>query len=156
MSARVRVATVVRPHGVRGAVLVRDTSDIEGRFSLGATFYLDDGDPLTLVDVGGTRERLILRFAEISDRDAAAALRGRSLWADRLASAADVTLVADLIGRDVVDQRGLYLGRVVAVEANPASELLVLEDGQLIPSVFIVGISGKGIVVDPPAGLFDL
>ena len=42
-----------------------------------------------------------------------------------------------------------------AVEANPASDLLVLESGHLVPMVFVVEATDGRVVVDPPAGLLD-
>ena len=50
------------------------------------------------------------------------------------------------------------LGRrpgVLAVEANPAHDLLVLEGGGLVPMVFVVEHEGDRVVIDPPDGLLD-
>jgi 16S rRNA processing protein RimM len=44
---------------------------------------------------------------------------------------------------------------VVAVEANPAHDLLVLENGGLVPMVFVVEHVGDRVVIDPPDGLLD-
>jgi 16S rRNA processing protein RimM len=44
---------------------------------------------------------------------------------------------------------------VVAVQANPASDLLVMEDGNLVPLRFVLGREEGRLVVDVPAGLFD-
>jgi hypothetical protein len=41
------------------------------------------------------------------------------------------------------------------VEANPASDLLVLESGHLVPMVFVVDTAEGRVVIDPPAGLLD-
>jgi len=46
-------------------------------------------------------------------------------------------------------------GHVASVEANPASDLLVLESGALVPLVFVVGRELGRLVVDPPAGLLE-
>ena len=46
--------------------------------------------------------------------------------------------------------------RPVAVEANPASDLLVLDSGALVPLRFVVSAEPGHVTVDPPAGLFDL
>ena len=44
---------------------------------------------------------------------------------------------------------------VVSVVANPASDLLELDDGALVPVRFVTG-QGPGVVhVDPPDGLFE-
>ncbi|MGQ0744064.1 MAG: ribosome maturation factor RimM [Acidimicrobiales bacterium] len=63
--------------------------------------------------------------------------------------------VHQMIGSQVTDSGGRGHGRVVAVEAQPASDLLVLESGALIPLVFVVGQSPGRLVVDVPAGLLD-
>ena len=51
---------------------------------------------------------------------------------------------------------GRSYGTVEAVEANPASDLLVLPGGRLVPLVFVVsGPTAGRVVIDPPAGLLD-
>ena len=55
----------------------------------------------------------------------------------------------------MVEVDGTAHGEVVAVEANPASDLLVLEDGSLVPLRFVVERELGRIVVDVPAGLFE-
>jgi hypothetical protein len=42
------------------------------------------------------------------------------------------------------------------LEANPAHDLLVLEDGALVPSVFVVDRDERGLVVDLPEGLLEI
>ena len=44
----------------------------------------------------------------------------------------------------------------MAVIANPAADLLELESGALVPVVFIVERTADRIVIDPPAGLFEV
>jgi 16S rRNA processing protein RimM len=64
--------------------------------------------------------------------------------------------VHELVGATVVDRAGADLGRVVAVEDNPAHDLLVLDGGALVPMVFLVEHRDGRVVVDVPDGLFDL
>ena len=65
--------------------------------------------------------------------------------------------VHELIGAEVRDRAGRALGRVVAVEANPAHDLLVLDGGALVPMVFVVEHDATvRVVVDLPDGLLDL
>ena len=61
-----------------------------------------------------------------------------------------------MIGAVVRDRSGTDLGRVAAVEANPAHDLLVLDSGALVPMVFVVSHEHGVVLVDPPEGLFDL
>ena len=63
----------------------------------------------------------------------------------------------ELIGARVVDGRRRRRRVVDAVEANPASDLLVLDTGALVPAVFVVEQRDDAtVVIDPPDGLFDL
>ncbi len=65
--------------------------------------------------------------------------------------------VHQLIGSPVEDTEGNTLGTVESVEANPASDLLVLSGGALIPLRFVVAAQpGAPVVVDIPDGLLDL
>jgi hypothetical protein len=41
------------------------------------------------------------------------------------------------------------------VEANPASDLLVLPGERLVPLVFVVQKAPGRVVIDPPPGLLD-
>ena len=63
----------------------------------------------------------------------------------------------ELIGAEVRTPDGRAWGAVTAVEANPASDLLVLPGGRLVPTVFVVDESGLPavVVIDPPAGLLE-
>ena len=55
----------------------------------------------------------------------------------------------------MVDVSGRSHGRVEAVEANPASDLLVLKGERLVPLVFVVSHGPGRVVIDPPVGLLD-
>jgi 16S rRNA processing protein RimM len=65
--------------------------------------------------------------------------------------------VHELVGAKVFDIDGAELGSVAAVEANPASDLLVLQDGGLIPLRFVIesDLAAGTLVVDIPEGLLD-
>jgi 16S rRNA processing protein RimM len=64
--------------------------------------------------------------------------------------------VHEVVGADVRDRAGTPLGTVVAVQANPAHDLLVLDGGALVPMVFVVEHGEGVVVIDAPDGLFDL
>jgi 16S rRNA processing protein RimM len=64
--------------------------------------------------------------------------------------------VHELIGARVVDTAGVALGTVVAVEANPAHDLLVLDCGVLVPMPFVAERRDDAIVVNVPEGLLDV
>ena len=61
----------------------------------------------------------------------------------------------DLVGAEVIDQKGINRGIVASVGHNPASDLLELEDGNLVPLNFLESYeAGKSIFVTTPEGLF--
>ncbi len=70
-----------------------------------------------------------------------ARLDGSELW------------VHELIGSLVTDTSGRPCGTCVAVLANPAHDLLELDNGDLVPVVFVVQSAEGVIVIDPPEGL---
>jgi 16S rRNA processing protein RimM len=151
---RLEVGRVGRPHGLDGEVAVTFTSDRPERRTPGAVLYADDRE--LLVETARPHQgRWLIRFAGVTDRDAAARLRGVRLEAPPLDSAPDELWVHELVGAEVVDTQGRAHGRVAALEANPAHDLLVLDDGSLIPIVFVVAHDPGRVVVDPPAGLLD-
>jgi len=127
------------------------TTDRAERGEPGSVLYA--GDRRLEIDASRAHgRRLIVHFTGVDDRDAAEALTGSVLTADPL-ERDDVLWVHELVGAPVRDTHGTPLGTITAVEANPAHDLLVLDDGMLVPMVFVVEHGPDGIVVDPPDGL---
>jgi 16S rRNA processing protein RimM len=142
---------VIKPHGLRGEVVVALSSNRPERLASGNVFESDRGD----LEVEASRPhqgRHLVRFAGVTDRNQAEALRGLVLRAEPMDDP-DALWAHDLIGSVVVDQHGTEHGPVVALEANPASDLLVLEGGGLVPLTFVVEVAGDRIRVDVPEGL---
>jgi 16S rRNA processing protein RimM len=103
------------------------------------------------------QDRLLVRFEGIVDREGAEALRNLIVTGDAVDDASEGVLwVHEMVGAEVRDRAGHEFGRVVAVEANPAHDLLVLESGALVPIVFVVSNEPGALTIDPPEGLFDL
>jgi 16S rRNA processing protein RimM len=146
---------VARPHGLRGEVVVDlVTNRPEQRLAPGSLLATDGGD-LEVTAARPHQGRWLVTFAGVTDRDGAERLRDVVLRGQPLEE--DGTLwVHELVGAPVVDAAGVALGTVEAVEANPASDLLVLAGERLVPLTFVVDRRPDGtVVVDPPAGLLD-
>ncbi|WFE30815.1 ribosome maturation factor RimM [Solwaraspora sp. WMMD791] len=123
---------------------------------------------LTIESVRWHQGRPLVQFAGVGDRDVAEALRGVLLCVD----SAEVDDPDDpdefrdhqLVGLTAVAPDGQTLGQVTRIDHAPASDLLVLRrpDGRsaLVPFVRSivpeVDLPGGRVVVDAPAGLFDL
>jgi 16S rRNA processing protein RimM len=141
---------------VRGEVLVALTSDRTSRLDAGSVLVTDRG-PLTVVSSSRHQDRWIVQFEGILDRDAAETWRGLVLQAEPVDDDDDDVLwVHDLIGATVALADGSAVGTVTSVEANPASDLLVLDSGALVPVVFVTDHGPGRVTIDPPEGLFDL
>jgi 16S rRNA processing protein RimM len=106
----------------------------------------------------GAGDRYIVQFEGVFDRSTADGLRGVELEAEALHDVADVLWVHELVGATVRDATGTALGTIGSVEANPASDLLVLESGGLIPVRFVTAHDAVAhtVDVDIPEGLLDL
>jgi 16S rRNA processing protein RimM len=157
---QLEVGFVARAHGLRGEVVVELVTNRPERVAPGAVLGLADGRSLSVERSGrlggpGGRDRFIVAFAGIADRPGADRLRALTLYAPPLEED-DTLWVHALIGAEVVDAAGVRRGRVEAVEENPASDLLVLDTGALVPLRFVVAHDAGRVTVETPEGLFDL
>lgn len=151
---RLEVGTIDKAHGVSGDVIVTLLTDRVERLAPGSVLTSDNGT-YTVTSSQPHQHRFLVNFAEIDDRNAADGARGTALYGEPIEDP-DVLWVHDLVGASVIDTTGASLGTVESVEANPASDLLVLADGGLVPLTFLVEHRDDGVlVVDPPAGLFE-
>jgi 16S rRNA processing protein RimM len=169
------VGQILRPHGIRGEVIVDvRTDEPEQRFAAGSVFETDPAEvgPL-LVELArphpaAGRGKLIVAFDGVADRNVAETLRGTLLTVD----SADLPAIEDpdefhdheLIGLAAVTPDGEQLGEITRVEHAPASDLLVLvrPDGRtalvpfvtaMVPEVLLA--EGRVVMTLPP-GLLDL
>ena len=153
---RLEVGRVGRAHGLRGELNVRFTSNRPERSEPGAILYAGERR-LVVAAARPHRDAMLVRFEGVVDRTAAEQLQGELLTADPLPGPPTrderEVWVHEVIGSRVVDDTGRVVGEVVAVEANPAHDLLVLDDGTLVPLVFVVEQRDGTVVIAPPAGL---
>jgi 16S rRNA processing protein RimM len=166
------LARIGKPHGLRGEVTVRlHTDEPEARFPVGAVIETEaepgSGVPKSLT-IASTRVHngvWLLGFEEIPDRTGAESLRGTRLVTDDAPSAVDdeeAFYEDDLIGLEARDPSGAVVGTVTGLEIGAAQDRLVLRltDGvtAYVPFMrhMVPVVADDHVVVDPPAGLFDL
>lgn len=166
---RVVIGRIVRPHGLKGEVVVEMLTDFPGRFFEGLSVRLDGAGDATrkgrITRVRPQRDRLLITFEEISDVAAADQLRNVELSVDR----ADVAPRPEgyvyhweIEGAEAFDVSGRRLGRVAGLSDVGGRSLLVLETPAgprdvpfSRPIVVSVDVAGGRIVLDPPPGLLD-
>jgi 16S rRNA processing protein RimM len=149
-----------KPHGVRGQITVRLSSDRHERLSPGAQLWLGDWFEVVSSALVPGSDRWVVAFAGVEDRTAAERLVNRVVWAEPVEDD-DALWVHQIIGARVLTADGVDRGRCRSVIANPANDLLELESGVLIPVTFVTSVTDDGdatytVVVDPPEGLFEL
>lgn len=166
------VGRVVKPHGIRGELVVDvHTDSPEERFAPGAVLGTRTRDgksgTITIAAVRPHTGRLLVTFEGVAGRDAAEAIRGLLLLVDaaEIAPSDDPEEFYDheLEGLEVVDVRGARVGVVAEVLHTAASELLAVrrDDGSeaLVPFVTAivptVDVKAGRVVIDPPEGLLD-
>jgi 16S rRNA processing protein RimM len=148
------VGRIIKAQGLKGQVLVDLWSDRTERLAPGSELLSDRG-PLRVVASIAHQQRFIVTFDGITTREAAEHLRGVVLSAPRLEDES-VIWVDQLYDAEVFDAQGVRRGVVVGVEANPASDLLVLDSGALVPLTFVTTVEANvRIDVDVPEGLFE-
>ncbi len=169
--ARMVVGRVLRPHGVRGELVVEVLSDAPERFTPGAALGAGDPDsgvPLRPLEVSSARlhqGRMLLRFAGVDDLEAAEPLRG-SLLTIPLEAARELDAGEfwrhQLVGLAVVDPEGNDRGVVRDVLPGAAHDLLEVRrpDGAtaLVPAVAAlveVELEAGRVVVQALPGLLD-
>ncbi len=162
------VGRVGRAHGVRGEVAVEPrTDDVDQRFAVGGSLLTEPGDrSLTIDSVRHHHGRLLVRFAELADRQSVEAVRGLLLRAevddDAVPDEPDTWYDRQLVGLRV-EVDGRAIGHVKSVVHLPAQDLLEVElDGgseALVPLVSAivteVDVVGGRVLVDPPPGLLE-
>jgi 16S rRNA processing protein RimM len=165
----VTVGRIGRPHGIRGDVVVGvRTDEPELRFAQGSRLDTDPAEvgPLTVAGTKWHSGELLVRFAGVSDRDAAAELRGTWLTVDSATIAPpedpDEFRDADLIGLSVRTVDGTQVGTVDDV-LHSGQDVLVIKaaDGRevMVPFVKVlvpeVDVASGFLVIDPPEGLLN-
>ena len=167
------VGIVLRAHGLRGEIVVDvHTDSPDERFAPRSVLVARSATgssrgALTVESARAHSGRLIVRFAEAPDRDAAEALRGTRLLiaADTLDPPDDPEEfhVHQLEGLRAELADGAVVGTVREVVHGPGGELLTLArpglPDALVPFVRAivptVDLAGGRVVLTPPDGLLD-
>jgi 16S rRNA processing protein RimM len=149
------VGRIIKAHGLRGQVLVDLWSDRHERLSPAQTLFTERGSLIVLSAAIHQKTRFLVNFDRITTREEAERWRGVVLSAPPIDDP-DVIWIDQLFGAEVIDQHGVERGVVVDVEANPASDLMVLDSGSLVPLTFVVSVEAHHRVeIDAPEGLFE-
>lgn len=161
------VGKVLEPHGLKGELKVRPlTSDPE--YYTGCKAAMMDGGtglrPYRIRNIRFGSGRWIVALEGVEDRDAANALRGAEMLLDeaQLKPLGENEYFSDdLIGCEVFDMSGQFLGRVTGIIETGANDVLEVESGAgktLVPVtgevVKTITVRERRIEIDPLPGSF--
>ncbi|MGI9603952.1 MAG: ribosome maturation factor RimM [Acidimicrobiales bacterium] len=144
-----------KAHGVGGDVTVVLSTNRVERVETGSQLTTGGGRQLVVAAARPHQQRFIVTFEGVHTREQAEELRGDELFAPPLDDP-DELWVHELIGAEVFELDGTRRGVVEAILDNPASDLLVLDSGAMVPARFVTAVDpGVRVDVDAPAGLFE-
>lgn len=148
------VARIGKAHGLKGELSVRLISNVSERVESGSVLYLQDERKMVVKSSKQHKQHHLVLFEGVESRTAADALVGELLFGLPI-NDPEIMWAHELIGSSVSDGDGTTIGEVVAIETNPASDLLVLKGGAMIPLTFVVEQKDRMIQVDIPHGLLQ-
>ena len=161
------VGRILRPHGIRGALIVESLTDWDQRFVPGAKMLLEKGPQdyveVTLETAAPHSGRYLVSMG-LADRDAADGLRGLFLMVPACEAAPlgeGEYWPHDMVDMALVDGDGHELGRVKEVLCRAAQDLIVAfsADGVEFSVPFVsefvkeVDMDGRTITVELPEGM---
>ena len=164
---RIVVGAIAGAFGVRGEVRLKSFCVPPEAIAGYGPLWTEDGTRSFRVTLTKPASGALgARLDGVATREAAEALRGTKLHADRAALPAlpeDEYYHADLIGLVAHDPGGAVLGRVKAVLTHAGQDLLELARPDAAPVLVpftraivpTVDLGAGRIVVDPPEGLFE-
>lgn len=168
MSTQTIVGVIGRPHGVRGEVAVElRTDEPERRFVPGQVLRDEGGTrPFTVQSVRDHSGRLLVRFAEVINRETAEAVRGTLLIAavepEERPLEPEEFYDRQLIGLQVRRPDGVVVGTVNSVLHLPSQDVLEVETAngaRLVPLVTAlvphIDLEAGRLTVADVGGLLD-
>ncbi|GAB4383883.1 ribosome maturation factor RimM [Albidovulum sp.] len=163
---RICVGAIAGAFGIRGEVRLKSFCAQPEAIAAYAPLWTEDGSrSFTVTLTGQGKGGLTARLSGVTTREAAEALRGIRLFADRdrLPGLPDDEFYhADLIGLEVLDSSGNRLGKVHALHNHGAGDIIeIVGPGRRSPlllpftrqAVPTVDLAAGRIIVDPPEGL---
>lgn len=163
---KIKIGQIVNAVALRGEVKVYNYSDYKERYEELDYIYVED-KKTNIEKVRYMNEMVILKLDGADDRNAAEALKGKSIFIgeDQLrVLPEDTYYIKDLIGLEIRDQEDNKIGKLKDVLQNSAQDLyeieLESENTTLIPAVeeFIldINVKEKFIRIKLIEGMLDL
>lgn len=140
------IGRVANTHGVQGMIKVIPTTEDPSRFELLEKVYLEDlkgkTSTYTIKSVKYLNKFVLLALAEVTDMDAAMALRQSIIKIPRsqaLPLEQDEFYISDLVGIEVYDDLGQKIGPLKEIIFTGSNDVYVVDNGTknglLLPAI---------------------
>lgn len=162
------VGLILRPHGLKGEVVIRPETDFpDRRFASGASLWVQRDGQMEMLTVRSSRPHLDKWLVAFAGRDTVDDVEGLGLSDVRVPESALVPLGDgeyywfQYVGAPVTTTDGRDVGRVVRVEPTGGAGLLVIDGpfGEVqVPLVrdLCTTLTPERIVVQAPEGLLEV
>ena len=151
------IGRITGAHGIRGAVKLASFAASPADIAKYGPLSASDGRVFEIAHLKPAKDGFIADLKSVRDRDAAEALRGVDLFVAREKlppPAAGEFYLVDLVGKQV-KAAGKEIGSVTGIQNFGAGELLELDNGLLVPVLFVHSTEDQNITVDLPEGYLD-
>lgn len=159
------IGRIVKPHGVRGEIVVHIITDFPERFEALREVYIGEGVPrrVQVERARFHRGRVVLKLRGYEDRTAAEKLRGEFLMIpaeEAMPLGPDEYYEHQIIGLQVWTTGGAYLGEVTEILRTGANDVYVVRSAEreiLLPAIGEVirevDLEGERMLVELIEGL---
>jgi 16S rRNA processing protein RimM len=159
----VLMATIGAAHGIKGEVRIKTFTGDPLALGQYGSLFAGDGRAFEIVAIRPQGTVVVARLKGVDDRSAAEALNGTKLFVERATLPDELEeeefYHADLVGMDVLDERGERIGKVIAVQNYGAGDILEIKgpgvNGELVPftraAVPVVDVAMRTIRIDTVA-----
>ena len=137
---KVVIGKISAPHGVRGEVRIVPLTDFPERFENLKTVFLVDDSKMELESVKFSNKFIIAKFKNINSRNDIEIFNGKLLMLNR----SDIPSLPegeyynfDIIGLEVIDDKGSKLGKITEVLKTGSNDVYVVEGKKqiLVPAL---------------------
>ena len=137
---KVVIGKISAPHGVRGEVRIVPLTDFPERFENLKTIFLEDDSKMELESVKFSNKFIIAKFKNINSRNDIEIFNGKLLMLNR----SDIPSLPegeyynfDIIGLEVIDDKGSKLGKITEVLKTGSNDVYVVEGKKqiLVPAL---------------------
>lgn len=152
----IHVATILGAHGIKGEVKVKSLTSVPKAFAGFGPLAARDGRMFEVLKSKQAKDHFICVLSNVTDRNAAEALRGTELFVGR-EKLPDLkegeVYLSDVQGKAAVTE-GKSLGRIIGFQNFGAGELMELDGGMLVPVACISSVADV-VTLNLPDGYLD-